>query len=79
MPVIDMHVDLHHVILNTTFAGIEHPISTPETPIHQFRGIKYASIPARFLQSKLFTSYPPLADATKYGCVIPPSLCLGWD
>jgi carboxylesterase type B len=63
------HVILHHSVLGTTFKGIDHPISTPDVPIHQFRGIKYASIPARFRQSKLVTSYPSSVDATRHGYV----------
>lgn len=60
---------LHHTQLDTSFTGVVHLISTPETPIHQFRGIKYASVPARFRQSTLFSSYSSLTDATKYGYV----------
>lgn len=61
------HAILHHSVLGTTFKGIDHPISTPDVPIHQFRGIKYATVPARFRQSKLVTSYPHLVDATRHG------------
>ncbi|KIM69395.1 hypothetical protein SCLCIDRAFT_700007 [Scleroderma citrinum Foug A] len=64
---------LHHTGLQTTFKGVEHPISTSEHPIHQFRGIEYASIPARFRQSTMRTSYPPAVDATKYGPICPQS------
>lgn len=67
------HVFLRHVTLQTTFKGIEHPISTSDTPILQFRGIKYASVPARFRQSKLCTSYPPVVDSTRYGPICPQS------
>ncbi|OAX40611.1 alpha/beta-hydrolase [Rhizopogon vinicolor AM-OR11-026] len=67
------HVTLHHTVLGTTFKGIEHPISTPGVPIHQFRGIKYATIPARFRQSKLVTSYPSSVDATRHGPICPQS------
>lgn len=58
-----------HDDLDTTFAGVLHPISTPEAPVHQYRGIKYATIPARFRQSRLHTIYPPQTDATHYGWV----------
>lgn len=58
---------LYHSVLRTTFCGIEHPNSTPESHIHQFLGIKYASIPARFRQSQLVTSYPPVTDASELG------------
>jgi carboxylesterase type B len=61
------HVVLHHSSLNTTFHGIEHTVSSPASPIHQFRGIGYAIVPARFRQSVLCTSYPPMVDATKFG------------
>ncbi|KAF8970161.1 Alpha/Beta hydrolase protein [Flammula alnicola] len=62
---------LHHLTLSTTFCGLEHPLSTPDTPIHQYRGIKYASVPARFRQSQLCTSYPPITDATEHGPICP--------
>lgn len=65
------HAILHHSVLGTTFKGIDHPISTPDVPIHQFRGIKYATVPARFRQSKLVTSYPHLVDATRHGPICP--------
>lgn len=61
------HVLLHHSSLNTTFYGVEHTISSPNIPIHQFRGIKYAVVPARFRQSIVCSSYPPVVDATKFG------------
>ncbi|CCM01185.1 uncharacterized protein FIBRA_03233 [Fibroporia radiculosa] len=60
-----------HEELATTFTGLVHPASTPETPVHQFRGIKYATIPARFRQSALCTSYPPQTDASHYGPICP--------
>jgi hypothetical protein len=60
---------IYHVPLETTFRGIEHPLSSPESPIHQYLGIKYASVPARFRQSKLFRSYPPIVESSKHGYV----------
>ncbi|KAJ7723365.1 Alpha/Beta hydrolase protein [Mycena metata] len=62
---------IHHSGLGTTFYGITHAASTPETPIHQYRGIKYASIPARFRQSQLLTTLPPTTDASRYGPICP--------
>lgn len=56
-----------HEKLHTTFSGSVHPISTQEATVHQYLGIKYASVPARFRQSKLHTVYPPTTDATRYG------------
>ena len=62
----------HHRALNTTFEGIKHPLSTPEASLHQFLGIKYASIPARFRQSKLCTTYPSTKTvASQHGPVCP--------
>lgn len=58
---------LSHNALKTTFEGVHHPLSTPSLALEQFRGIKYASIPARFRQSKLFTSYPAHTNATTHG------------
>ena len=58
-----------HEKLHTTFTGLVHPISTQEATVHQYLGIKYASVPARFRQSKLHASYPPVTDATRHGYV----------
>ncbi|KAI0777377.1 carboxylesterase [Trametes elegans] len=60
-----------HEELKTTFTGLIHPISTPDAPVHQYRGIKYASIPARFRQSKLCSSYPPQTDCARFGPICP--------
>ncbi|KAL1941899.1 hypothetical protein VTO73DRAFT_6899 [Trametes versicolor] len=60
-----------HEDLKTTFTGIVHPISTPDAPVHQYRGIKYASVPARFRQSKLCTHYPPQTDCSRFGPICP--------
>ncbi|GBE89117.1 carboxylesterase [Sparassis crispa] len=60
-----------HEELQTTFSGVVHSISTPDAAVHQYRGIKYASIPARFRQSRLFTTYPPQTDATRFGPICP--------
>ncbi|KAJ6469493.1 Alpha/Beta hydrolase protein [Mycena sanguinolenta] len=62
---------LHHSGLKTTLCGVYHQASGPELPIHQYRGIKYASIPARFRQSVLLTTLPPKTDATRYGPTCP--------
>ena len=51
--------ELYHGLLQTTFRGVEHDVSTPDAPIQQFRGIKFASIPARFRQSKLHIAMMP--------------------
>jgi carboxylesterase type B len=61
--------EIRHTTLDTTFVGVAHSLSTSDLPINQFRGIKYASVPARFRQAKLFTSYPRVTDATRYGYV----------
>ena len=58
-----------HNDLKTTFTGVVHAVSTPDAPVHQYLGIKYASIPARFRQSRLYTHYPPQTDCSRYGCV----------
>ncbi|KAH9917293.1 carboxylesterase [Fomitopsis serialis] len=60
-----------HEDLATTFTGVVHPVSTAEAPVHQYRGIQYASIPARFRQSRLNTIYPLLTDASHYGPICP--------
>jgi carboxylesterase type B len=58
-----------HERLGTIFHGIKHPVSNSTHQLEQFRGIKYASIPARFRRSRLVSSYPPDVDATRYGYV----------
>jgi hypothetical protein len=56
-----------HAALKTTFTGIQHALSTPDAPVVQFRGIKYATVPARFRQARLFTAYHSRTDALRYG------------
>ncbi|KIP10837.1 hypothetical protein PHLGIDRAFT_65050 [Phlebiopsis gigantea 11061_1 CR5-6] len=68
-----------HEKLHTTFSGVVHPISTQEATVHQYLGIKYASVPARFRQSKLHTVYPPVTDATRYGPVCPQHNVKGYE
>ncbi|PMD40957.1 alpha/beta-hydrolase [Hyaloscypha variabilis F] len=61
-PIID------HPKLSTSFRGIRHSISSPEQQVWQFRGIKYANVPARFSQSTLNETFPtPIYDAITYG------------
>lgn len=67
---------LHHLVLETTFCGINHPAATPDAQIHQYLGIKYASIPARFRQSKLHHTYPTITDASAHGYVRPRTFSL---
>ena len=73
MPIVQHHnlsqpyPKLHHTVLDTTFCGINHLASAPHASIHQYLGIKYASIPARFRQSKLFSTYPAITLAFKHG------------
>ncbi|KAF8217765.1 Alpha/Beta hydrolase protein [Mycena galopus ATCC 62051] len=72
MPVpCDAQPVLHHPGLKTTLCGVHHQASTPECPIHQYRGIKYASIPARFRQSVLLTTLAPKTDASRHGPICP--------
>ncbi|KAI0313164.1 alpha/beta-hydrolase [Amylostereum chailletii] len=62
---------VRHATLKTTFTGIQHSVSTPDAPVHQYRGIKYAAIPARLRQSTLFTTYHSRTDSTRFGPVCP--------
>ncbi|CAK5272812.1 unnamed protein product [Mycena citricolor] len=59
---------VHHPGLGATFYGIQHPTAPA---IEQFRGIKYATIPARFRRSRLWNRFPPQVDASRYGPVCP--------
>ncbi|KAG6907701.1 hypothetical protein DXG01_007757 [Tephrocybe rancida] len=62
---------VYHSLLKTTFCGVDHPLSTVDTPVHQYLGIKYASVPARFRQSKLWKAHPPIVDASHHGPICP--------
>ncbi|KAF8581288.1 alpha/beta-hydrolase [Ramaria rubella] len=54
--------------LSTTFVGARHPLASHDCLIHQFRGIKYASIPGRFRWSQLHTTYTQkITDAKGQG------------
>ncbi|KAH8115948.1 alpha/beta-hydrolase [Phellopilus nigrolimitatus] len=64
-------VALQHSALHTEFIGVRHPVSTSGAEVHQFRGIKYASVPLRFRRSILFESFSGATDATKYGPISP--------
>ncbi|KAJ5924556.1 Carboxylesterase type B [Penicillium verhagenii] len=58
--------EVHHASLNATFKGIER--NYEGLPIHQFLGIKYASVPARFEKAKPVEGFAgAVIDATKYG------------
>lgn len=60
-------VKRQHPGLGTTFRGVMRLSEAPEMRVHQYLGIQYASIPARFRQSKVCTAYPPVVDATSHG------------
>ncbi|OJJ37707.1 hypothetical protein ASPWEDRAFT_39443 [Aspergillus wentii DTO 134E9] len=56
----------HHQGLNATFTGIERNVEG--VSVHQFRGIKYASIPARFERAQPVNGFDgSVVDATEYG------------
>ena len=54
--------EIQHIGLNATFKGRRLSES-----VDQFRGIKYASIPARFEKAELVNSFDVVVDATEYG------------
>lgn len=57
-----------HQTLNAEFKGTARKIG--ETDIHQFRGIKYANIPARFERAEPVDNFNGASvDATQYGYV----------
>jgi len=66
-----MSPSVHCPSLSTTFVGIQHSLSGPECQIHQYRGIKYASIPGRFRRSQLHTLYSRITDAKTHGPIAP--------
>jgi hypothetical protein len=61
--------EIYHPSLNATFKGIER--NDEGLPVHQFLGIKYASVPARFERAEPVENFAGATiDATKYGYVI---------
>ncbi|GJJ10658.1 hypothetical protein Clacol_004885 [Clathrus columnatus] len=73
------HPSVRCPTLNTTFVGIKHNVYSPEFPIHQFRGIKYATVPGRFRRSQLCTVYPRVTDAKLNGPICPQQKRQGFD
>ena len=66
-----------HQTLNAEFKGTARKIG--ETDIHQFRGIKYANIPARFERAEPVDSFNGASiDATQYGYVLFLLSLKGW-
>jgi len=57
---------IHQDSLKTTFTGTSQ--SDNGTTVHSFRGIQYATIPARFERSQPIQKFnEPAIDATRYG------------
>ncbi|KAF4547483.1 Carboxylesterase-like protein 12 [Elsinoe fawcettii] len=54
---------LKHPSLSTTFQGHR----PPSAPYTHYRGIPYATIPSRFADPQLQTTYPSSVDATSFG------------
>lgn len=63
-------VEVLHPTLHTKFIGVEHPASAKGATVHQYRGIKYATVPKRFRRSVLLEKYPEVTLATRHGCVV---------
>ncbi|KAJ5295812.1 hypothetical protein N7508_010633 [Penicillium antarcticum] len=58
--------EIQHEGLNATFKGIQR--DDQNVPVHQFLGIKYATIPARFEKAETVNTFNgALFDASKYG------------
>ncbi|KAG0153697.1 hypothetical protein PDIDSM_2351 [Penicillium digitatum] len=65
-----MATHLQHLALNVTFKGIQR--DDQNVPVHQFLGIKYASIPARFEKAEPVHSFNgAVVDSSKYGPICP--------
>lgn len=61
-----MATEIQHLSLNATFKGIQR--DDQNVPVHQFLGIKYASIPARFEKAEPMRGFDgAIVDASKYG------------
>ncbi|CAI7634241.1 unnamed protein product [Penicillium glandicola] len=65
-----MATEIQHLALNATFKGIQR--DDHNVPVHQFLGVKYASIPARFEKAEPVRSFDgAVVDASKYGPICP--------
>lgn len=62
--------EVRHTALNATFKGIQR--DDQGVPVHQYLGIKYASVPARFERAQPVSGFGgAVADATRYGYARP--------
>jgi carboxylesterase type B len=58
--------EIQHQGVNATFKGTQR--DDQNTPVHQFLGIKYASVPARFEKPEPVNSFDgAVVDASKFG------------
>ncbi|KAL3473099.1 Alpha/Beta hydrolase protein [Aspergillus californicus] len=66
-------VSILHTGLGTVFKGISTSRSSDQksSSVAQFRGIKFACIPARFRRAVLHENFPPTVDATDHGPICP--------
>lgn len=59
---------VRHPLLSTSFHGLEREFfDSGATPVWQFRGIKYGTIPARFQQAILNDQFPQSHNSTIFG------------
>lgn len=64
-----MAASIQHVSLNAIFKGIQR--DDQNVPVHQFLGIRYASIPARFEKAEPMRGFDgAIVDASKYGYAV---------
>lgn len=58
--------EVEHAALNATFKGIQR--DDQDVPVHQYLGIKYASVPARFERAEPVNGFDgAVLDAARYG------------
>jgi carboxylesterase type B len=62
-------VSILHPGLGAVFKGVKTAELSDQKPssVAQFRGIKFAQIPARFRRAILHENFPPVVDATNHG------------
>ncbi|EJD05489.1 alpha/beta-hydrolase [Fomitiporia mediterranea MF3/22] len=70
-PMVEQHVSLAHSALQTEFVGVCHRASHDAAEVHQFRGIKYATVPMRFRKSVMHETFSANTDATRNGPICP--------
>ena len=64
---LEQRVSFRHPSLHTEFTGVRHRSSVEGADVHQFRGIKYGTVPMRFRKPVMNEQFSAKTDATRNG------------